>query len=65
MPVFKQMAQAEENLIEVWTYIAQENPAVADQLLDEIDVKCCLLAEYPPLGGRPVPILRLSFVTCR
>lgn len=51
MPIFKRTTQAEDDLIEVWTYIAQENPAAADQLLDEIDVKCRLLTEHPRLGA--------------
>ncbi|ADE16666.1 plasmid stabilization system [Nitrosococcus halophilus Nc 4] len=51
MPVFKRTAQAEEDLIEVWMYIAQENVAAAERLLDEIDAKCRLLAEHPRLGA--------------
>jgi toxin ParE1/3/4 len=45
---------AEEDLIEIWIYIATENPEAADNLLDRIDAKCQMLAENPKLGqARP------------
>lgn len=50
MPVIKRTAQAEEDLIDIWIYIAQDNPAAADRLLDKIDGKIILLAEQPALG---------------
>ena len=43
-------AQAEEDLIEIWGYIAQDNPQAADKLLQDIDEKCALLAANPALG---------------
>jgi plasmid stabilization system protein ParE len=30
-------ARAEQDLIEIWTYIAADNPRAADRLLDRID----------------------------
>lgn len=51
MPTIKRTAQAEEDLIEIWVYIAQDNPAAADRLLDDIDAKCLLLADNPHLGA--------------
>ncbi len=50
MPVIQRTAQAEEDLIDIWLYIAQDNPAAADRLLDTIDSKILLLAEQPALG---------------
>jgi toxin ParE1/3/4 len=50
MSVFKLTAQAEEDLIEIWTYIAQDNPDAADRLLERISGKLPLLAEQPALG---------------
>lgn len=50
MPVVHQTAQAEEDQIEIWIYIAQDNPAAADRLLDQINDKILLLAEQPELG---------------
>ena len=47
-------ARAEEDLIEIWMYIAADNPAAADRLLDQIDAKCQMLADNPRLGqARP------------
>ena len=42
--------QAEADLIEIWTYIAQDNPTRADKLLDEIDEKLQTLAQSPFSG---------------
>jgi len=43
-------AQAEEDLIEIWSYIADDNSEAADQLLDEIDEICNTLADTPQAG---------------
>jgi len=54
MPVIRRTAQAEEDLIDIWLYIAQDNPGAADHLLDEIEEKFSLLADHPQLGpARP------------
>lgn len=54
MPALRWTAQAEVDLIELWWYIAQDNPGAADRLLDEIEDKCSLLAANPQLGpARP------------
>lgn len=45
-------AQAEEDLIQIWTHIALDNPKAADRLLDTLDEKSRLLAENPGLGVR-------------
>ncbi len=47
-------AQAEEDLIEIWMYIAADNPVAADKLVDRIDAKCQMLGDRPGLGlARP------------
>ena len=54
MAIFQKTAQAEEDLIDIWLYIAQDNPAAADNLLDSFEEKGQLLAENPELGqARP------------
>ena len=54
MAVFQKTAQAEEDLIDIWLYIAQDNPTAADQMLDTFEEKGVLLAENPELGqSRP------------
>ena len=50
MPVIRRTAQAEEDLIDLWLYIAQDNPGAADRLLDEIEEKFSFLADHPQLG---------------
>ena len=47
MAIFQKTAQAEEDLIDIWLYIAQDNPAAADNLLDTFEEKGLLLAENP------------------
>ena len=42
--------QAEADLIEIWTYIAQDSLTRADKLLDEIDEKSQMLAQSPFIG---------------
>ncbi len=54
MPTVRKTAQADEDLIDIWVYIAQDNPEAADGLLDEIEDKLVLLSEQPRLGrARP------------
>ncbi len=54
MPVIRRTAKAEEDLVDIWIYIAHDNPDAADRLLEEIDRKFVLLAENPRLGrARP------------
>jgi toxin ParE1/3/4 len=36
MPVIRRTAEADEDLINIWLYIAPDNPGAADRLLDEI-----------------------------
>lgn len=65
MAVVEWTAEAEEDLIDIWTYIAQDNPQAADDLLDEIEAKAVVLAASPYLGAaRPDirPDLRHSVV---
>ena len=50
MPLVQRTAQADEDLIDLWVYIAQDNPAAADNLLDELENKFALLAGQPRLG---------------
>lgn len=54
MPIIKRTSQAEEDLIDIWIYIAEDKLSAADRLLDKIDAKISLLADQPRLGpARP------------
>ncbi len=57
MPRIVRTAEAEEDLIGIWLYIAQDNPAAADDTVRSVDEKCSMLAEFPKIG-KPVPELR-------
>ena len=58
--------EAQNDLQEIWIHIAQDNPAAADKLEEDIYEACELLAKNPHLGHkrpdsatqcRPVPQL--------
>jgi len=40
-------AAAEDDLVDIWLYIATDSPGAADRLLDRIDEACHLLASAP------------------
>ena len=42
--------RAEEELRQIWRYIAAENPAAADRLLLRIDDKLQILRDFPGIG---------------
>lgn len=54
MAKFKRTAAAENDLLSIWRYVAEDNPSAATRLLRTIDEKCALLADNPKLGpARP------------
>ena len=52
MPVILRTSRAHLDLVEIASYIAEENPAAADRWLDTIGEKCQLLAQRPELGRK-------------
>ena len=42
--------RAIEDLIEIWTYVARDNRAAADRLLDSLDARMAVLREQPYIG---------------
>lgn len=63
MPSFSRTHQAEEDLIDIWRFIAEDDPLAADRLLDRIDNACSHLAENPQLGpARPDLRLELRYM---
>ena len=63
MPIVRRTAQADEDLMTLWVYIAQDTPKAADRLLDEIEDKFGLLSEQPRLGpARPDIAPELRYV---
>jgi toxin ParE1/3/4 len=54
MPEILRHPEAEADLDEIWSYIAQHDPNSADRFIDLIEVRCRLLAENPMMGrSRP------------
>ncbi len=49
-PSFTRTAEAEEDLIAIWAYVAADDPDAADRLLDRIDEACAQLAEFPDMA---------------
>jgi len=47
-----QAPAAKADAVEIWAYIAQDNPDAADRLLNRFDDLFCLLASQPFLGKR-------------
>jgi len=50
MGIVHRTSQSEEDLIEIWLYIAQDNPAAADRVLDDIEQCFIMLANIPQMG---------------
>ena len=50
MPRVRTTRQAELDLLEIWLYIAEDNPGAATRLLHRVDETCRRLAESPHLG---------------
>ena len=64
MSVIQRTAQAEEDLIGIWLYIAQDNPGAADRLLDDIEEGFHALADNSLMGRlRPDIAQELRYCT--
>ncbi|NES24792.1 MAG: type II toxin-antitoxin system RelE/ParE family toxin [Symploca sp. SIO3E6] len=47
---FKLSHQAAQDIEDIWNYLAQENPQVADNVLDQFRERFVLLTKFPELG---------------
>src|SRR5262245_51432413 len=46
--------QAEQDWLDIWLFVAENDIGAADRLLNQIDVACQLLTDFPYLGkARP------------
>jgi toxin ParE1/3/4 len=50
MPRLLKRPEAENDLEEIWWYIAQDSPNNADRFLDRIQERCLSLADFPQMG---------------
>lgn len=54
MSYFKMLRKAEDDLLDIWLYIAEDNTQAADRVLRSINEKCHLLSQNSKLGpARP------------
>ena len=58
MATVHRSSRAEIDLMEIWGYIAKDNPLAADGQLDRIDAACEMLAEDPHGGPRREDLAR-------
>jgi len=49
-PKVRKSSHAEEDLIEIWLYVAPHNAGAADRLLDRFEARFALLATQPRSG---------------
>ena len=52
MATVHRSSRAEFDLIEIWGFIANDDPLAADRQLDRIDAACKMLAQNPHGGPR-------------
>ena len=50
MPRLLKRPEAENDLEEIWWFIAQDSPHNADRFLDRIQERCLALAGFPKMG---------------
>lgn len=50
MPNIFWRPEAEDDLLEIWLFIAEDSPQNADQYVDYIKKRCENLAEFPDVG---------------
>ncbi len=50
MPRLLKRPEAENDLEEIWWFIAQDSPDSADKFLDRIQDTCLALADFPKMG---------------
>ena len=52
MPTAFRTSEAEDDLVQIWAFIAERNLRAAEGLLNTINEKCELLAHSPEIGRR-------------
>ena len=51
--------RAQDDIFDIWLYVADSNPSAADRILDDIERVFAMIAEYPQIG-RERPEVRLG-----
>jgi toxin ParE1/3/4 len=50
MPHVLRTRRANLDLLEIWSYVAQDSPQAADRLIERLDQHCERLASFPEMG---------------
>ena len=50
MPLLIVSPEAEQDLLDIWLYIAEDSPVNADRFLDRLEGKALKLAEFTEIG---------------
>ena len=50
MPTLITSPEAEQDLLDIWLYIAEDSPVNADRFLDRLEKKALKLAEFTEIG---------------
>lgn len=50
MPTLITSPEAEQDLLDIWLYIAEDSPVNADRFLDRLEGKALKLAEFTEIG---------------
>lgn len=50
MPTLITSPEAEQDLLDIWLYIAEDSPVNADRFLDRLEGKALVLAEFTEIG---------------
>ena len=53
MPQVTRRPLAQTDILEIWDYIADDNPAAADRWVDQLDAQFRLLSTQPKMGRAP------------
>ena len=62
MPLLKKSPQADQDLLEIWLYIAEDSPINADRYLDKINDTANHLVEFSSMGIERPEFLIIIFL---
>lgn len=65
MPRVTYSRHAKDDLIDIWLWIARDSQASADAMIDRIEQRAAMLADYPEMGAGPAGDRRRREEPCR
>ncbi|MDX2506045.1 MAG: type II toxin-antitoxin system RelE/ParE family toxin [Gammaproteobacteria bacterium] len=61
MPILKTSLEADQDLVDIWLYIAEDSPINADRYLDKINDTSQRLAEFKDMGTERPELAKALF----